>query len=81
MTDVCAEIAAGVAHEIPGRRIHPLRTGRGGNCPPARHRGRIVYRCAVENGRPAARRLHFCKHSDGSVEFLSVTTHDARRPF
>lgn len=75
--DVCADVAAGRVHEIPGRETHRLKTGEGGA--PARVRqsdGAGAWRCALQVGTPAARRLHWWELPTGGVELASVGSHD-----
>ncbi|NUT55353.1 MAG: S1 RNA-binding domain-containing protein [Thermoleophilia bacterium] len=74
---VCADVAAGRVHEIPGRETHQLKTGEGGA--PARVRqadGAGAWRCALQRGTPSARRLHWWELPSGGVELASVGLHD-----
>lgn len=83
LLDVCAQVAAGVAHEIDGRDVHPLHDG----APTAPIRTRAddnakAWRCALQVKTPSARRLHWWsipskKGEDGAtVEFACVGVHD-----
>ncbi len=77
--EVCAHVAAGRAWHIPGLRVHPLRSGRGGAPQRRRPGGAQAWRCALQVGSPAARRLHWWAipgPGGGTVEFDSVGTHD-----
>jgi hypothetical protein len=77
--DVCAHVAAGRAWHISGLRVHPLRSGRGGAPQRRRPGGAQAWRCALQVGSPAARRLHWWAipgPGGGTVEFDSVGTHD-----
>ena len=80
VVEVCAQVAAGIAHEVKGREVHQLRTGPSGG--EARVRfgdGAKAWRCALQLKRPAARRLHWwaVPGPDGqTVEFAKVGVHD-----
>ena len=78
--DVCAQIAAGRAHEIPAREVHRLRQGEKGVGRVARARdGAVAWRCSLQDGTAAARRLHWWNipgSDGGAVEFASVGVHD-----
>jgi hypothetical protein len=77
--EVCAHVAAGRAWHIPGLRVHPLRSGPGGAPQRRRPGGAQAWRCALQVGSPAARRLHWWAvpgPGGGTVEFDSVGTHD-----
>ena len=60
------------------REDHPLRSGQGaGSGTVLRGTDRATARrCAIEQGTPGARRLHYWVTTDGSVEFASVNTHN-----
>ncbi|MFE6967237.1 hypothetical protein ACFVAJ_19315 [Agromyces sp. NPDC057679] len=63
------------------RGIHPLRTGRGGNdLPVMRDDGAVCMRAYVEKNTASARRLHFWKLPDGSLELSRVNVHDDVTP-
>lgn len=80
VVEVCAQLACLRAHEIPARDMHELRAGAGGA--PARTRGSDgakAWRCSLQDGTPAARRLHWwdIPGKDGrTIEFASVSVHD-----
>ncbi|WP_159599500.1 hypothetical protein [Agromyces humi] len=63
------------------RGTHPLRLGMAGNEQPViREDGAVCMRAYVETNTPAARRLHFWKLQDGSVELSRVVKHDDLTP-
>jgi hypothetical protein len=78
--DVCAQVAANRAHEIPAREVHRLRQGEKGAGSVTRKRdGAIAWRCSLQDGTPAARRLHWWVipgQNGGTIEFASVGVHD-----
>lgn len=77
IVDVCVDVAAKRAHEIPGRDVHRLRSGEGGA--PVRVRstdGAIAWRCALQVASPSARRLHWWELPTGGIEVASVGAHD-----
>lgn len=77
IVDVCADVGARRAHEMPAREVHVLRTGEGGA--PQRTRssdGAQAWRCALQINTPSARRLHWWELPGGGVELASVGPHD-----
>jgi hypothetical protein len=78
--EVCAQVACQRAHQVPGREVHPLRSGPAGA--PARVRtrdGAKAWRCSLQDNTASARRLHWwdVPRPDGRViEFASVGVHD-----
>ncbi len=78
--EVCAQVAAGRAHEIPAREVHRLRQGEGGTGYANRKRdGAAAWRCSLQDATPGARRLHWWNvpGPDGAtIEFASVGVHD-----
>lgn len=78
VVEVCAQVASGRAHEIPGRAVHELTDGVGGRALLRAADGARAWRCALQVGSPSARRLHWWSLPDrGGVEFASVAVHDA----
>lgn len=60
---------------------HALRNGAGGDDPPmVRADGARCMRAEVERNTPSARRLHYWRMPDGSVEFSRVVLHDDMAP-
>jgi hypothetical protein len=78
VVDTVMEVACGRAKEIDGRQLHKLRAGTGGNSPERRREsdGAVAWRCNIQTNSPSARRLHFWLCPGGSIEFVSVVTHD-----
>ena len=80
IVEVCAQVASGRCHEIPGRLVHELRFGEGGT--PTRFRaadGARAWRCALQINTPSARRLHWWSIAGAegaTIEFASVAVHD-----
>jgi len=80
IVEICAHVAAGRAHEIPGLHAHPLRSGSRGAPNRVRARdGAQAWRCALKVGAPSAGRLHWWVLQGvegGAIEFASVGLHD-----
>lgn len=80
VVEVCAHVAAGRAHEIPGLHTHPLRSGERGATARVRARdGAQAWRCALKVGAPSAGRLHWWVLQGvegGAIELASVGLHD-----
>jgi hypothetical protein len=76
LPEVLAWIAAG--YEERTARHHAYRIGTGGGAPQVvRYAdGAKAFRVDLESSTAAARRLHYWKLPDGSVEFHSVNLHD-----
>jgi len=75
--DVCAEVILGVAERKKGRTMHPLGDGAAHLDPRTRSRdGAKAWRCALQIKTPSARRLHWWRLPDGTIEFASVNKHD-----
>ena len=74
---VCVDVISGVPKLLKKRRDHPLRTGNKQTAlPRLRDDGAEARRCYLEKKGPGARRLHYWKLPDGSIELASVTVHD-----
>ena len=78
--DVCAQVACGLAQDMPSREVHQLRTASRGA--PGKVRasdGARAWRCGLQVRSPSARRLHWWR-IDGpegaTIEFASVGVHD-----
>ena len=81
VVDVVTEIITGRADNMPGRDMHQLRTGAGANDPTVtRADGATCWRVALQKGTPSARRLHFWRLVDGSIELSTVRLHDDMTP-
>ncbi|KQO98889.1 hypothetical protein [Leifsonia sp. Leaf264] len=75
------DVITGRARTISGRNVHPLRTGEGGDdAPRTRDDGAICYRANIETNTSSARRLHFWKLPDGTVELSRVVLHEDMEP-
>ncbi|RZU62252.1 hypothetical protein [Zhihengliuella halotolerans] len=71
------DILTGRAHKIPSRQVHALRTGDGGDDPQIeRADGARCFRASVEVNAPSARRVHYWKLPDGTIELHEVVIHD-----
>jgi hypothetical protein len=79
--EVCGQVAADLAHKVPGRDVHALRDGSRGAGSMTRGRdGAKAWRYALQVGTPSARRLHWWNvpGPDGAViEFARIGTHDS----
>jgi hypothetical protein len=81
VVDVVVEVLTGIADTQPGRQVHQLRSGTGGNSPRvARPNGDTCWRASLQVNTAAARRLHYWRRSDGSIELSAVRLHDDFRP-
>ncbi|MGW7368707.1 hypothetical protein ACWGI8_36085, partial [Streptomyces sp. NPDC054841] len=78
VVDVVVEVLTGL--QSPGRNPHRLRVDAGGNSRPAvRADGAVCWRVALQQGTPAARRLHFWRVGQ-TVELSRVVLHDDTTP-
>jgi hypothetical protein len=81
VVEVCAQVAASIAHTIAAREVHQLKAGSRGAPPRFRSGdGAQAWRCALQVNTPSARRLHWWSvpSPDGAmIEFASVDVHDA----
>ena len=81
VADVVFEVVTGLAIDLPGRDVHRLRTGMGGDAPPrTREDGATCMRANLQSNTPSARRLHYWKLPTGQVELSRVVTHDDFEP-
>lgn len=81
VVDVVVEVLIGRAEHSAGRDVHQLRTGAGGDDPyVSRTDGATCWRVALQQGTPAARRLHYWRLNDGSVELSSIRLHADTSP-
>ncbi|MBK7645354.1 MAG: S1 RNA-binding domain-containing protein [Planctomycetes bacterium] len=80
VVQVCMQVACQRAHEVPGREVHPLRSGPAGAASQLRARdGAKAWRCSLQDNTASARRLHWwdIPGADGrTIEFASVAVHD-----
>jgi len=78
---VVVEVLTGLAKDLPGRDLHRLRTGEGGNAPVAtREDGATCWRAALQRETASARRLHYWEIPGGAVELSRVVAHDDTTP-
>ena len=78
---VAMEVITGLADTMPGRATHQLRTGPGASDPIAKRAdGATCWRVSIDHNSPQARRLHYWRLPDRSVELASVRLHDDMRP-
>ena len=81
VAEAVADIACGRADQMSAYEMHQLRSGAGAeDRPVVRGRGETCWRVALQRNTPSARRLHFWRRADGSVELSSVRLHDDMRP-
>lgn len=81
IVDVIVEVVTGLAHEVSGRELHPLRTSRNGDAPAVRREdGATCWRAALQVNTPQARRIHYWKLPNGGVELSRVVPHDNFTP-
>ena len=77
IVEVCAEVLCGRAATQPGREVHPLRTGVGGDAAQrVRYDGAKAFRASLQVNTPSARRLHYWRLPDGRLELSKVGVHD-----
>lgn len=78
---VAMEVITGLADTMRGRAAHQFLTGAGaGNPVVKRADGATCWRVSIEHNSPQARRLHYWRLPDRSVELASVRLHDDMRP-
>ncbi len=75
--DVLVEVLTDRAKDIPGRDLHPLRESESSQTQRRRADGGRAWRCALQVSTPSARRLHYWKLPDGTIELDAVGTHDS----
>lgn len=77
VADVVFEIVTGLAPQIPGREVHRLRTGNGGEDPVrTRDDGAVAWRASLQVKTPSARRIHYWVLPNGEIELARVATHN-----
>jgi len=70
------DVLTDLARDNASRRVHILREGQGADTITQREDGAICYRANIETDTSSARRLHYWKLTDGSLELSRVVTHD-----
>jgi predicted RNA-binding protein with RPS1 domain len=77
VVNVCAQVVSGRAAEIPGLELHALRESEaGGAAQRVREDGARAWRCNLQTGTAAARRLHYWQLPDGGIELAKIVYHD-----
>jgi hypothetical protein len=75
------EVLTGAAERNAAREVHALRANSGGDAAQVvREDGAKCFRAAIEQHVASARRLHFWRLPDGSVELSRVVVHDDFKP-
>ena len=75
------EVLTGAAERNAAREVHALRANLGGDAAQVvRADGAKCFRAAIEQNVASARRLHFWRLPDGSVELSRVVVHDDFKP-
>jgi hypothetical protein len=75
------EILTGSGERSRAREIHPLRAGAGAEAVQVQRPDEAkCFRASIERAVPSARRLHYWKLRDGSIEFSRLVVHDDFRP-
>lgn len=79
--ETVVHVLTGRAPDIPGLQLHRLRASSGGGSPQAvRDDGATCFRLSLQVNTSSARRLHFWKLPDGTVELSRVVLHDDVEP-
>jgi hypothetical protein len=81
VADVVVEVLTDRARELDGRDLHQLRESEAGGAPYRRRSkdGATAWRTALQRNTAAARRLHFWRLPDGTIELARVGHHDDMR--
>jgi len=81
VAETAVHVVTGRAPAMPGLQLHQLRTSEGGGSPQrTRDDGGKGWRVSLQVNTPSARRLHFWRLPDGSVELSRVVLHDDVEP-
>lgn len=81
IVEVIVDVLTGRDTELASRELHQLRTGQGGDDPyRTRADGATCWRVSLQINTPGARRLHYWRLNDGSIELSSIRVHDDFRP-
>jgi hypothetical protein len=75
------DVITDLARNLPARRVHVLRNGIGGDDQAmTRWDGAVCFRASIEKNTASARRLHYWKHTDGTIELSRIVTHEDMQP-
>lgn len=75
------DVLTGRAAQIPGRQLHRLREGQGGDDPYViRDDGAVCWRASIEINAASARRLHYWQAPGKPIELSRVVLHDDFEP-
>jgi len=67
--------------DLAARRVHPLRISDAGGAPAyVRDDGAVCFRASIESNTASARRLHYWKLPDGTLELIRIVIHDTFEP-
>lgn len=81
IADVVFEVLTGRADHLASRELHHLRTGKGGDDPQiTRADGAACWRVSLQRNTASARRLHYWRLRDQTVELSRVVLHDDMAP-
>lgn len=81
VVEVIVHVLTGRDATLASRQLHRLRTGTGGDdAPVVRGQGETCWRVSLQNNTAGARRLHYWRCADGSIELSSIRVHDDFRP-
>ena len=78
----CAvDVLTGLADTSVSRRVHPLRQNEAGDSGVTTDTdGAVCMRANIESNTASARRLHYWKRPNGSIELIRVVLHDVMEP-
>lgn len=80
VVDVVVEVLTGVAEESGARELKPYRIDEKPTSPQrVREDGATAWRVYLQRNTPAARRLHYWRLPDGTIELWDVKDHDDHR--
>jgi hypothetical protein len=75
------DVVTNRAKSLASRRVHVLRNGVGGaDQATTREDGAVCFRAYIEKNTASARRLHYWKLVDGTIELSRIVTHDDTQP-
>jgi hypothetical protein len=81
IVDVVMEVLTGLANQQSSREVHILRSSlAGGASPRTREDGASCWRVSLQVNTPSARRLHYWRLADDTIELSRVVLHDDYEP-